>query len=155
MRVRLLHVSVPLLLVLASCRERSTEPADVISVNTALSSTTLRTGEAVTITVTATNISTRPVTIQGNTCPRPYVVLQGAEAVAPGGMVCPAISIPIDLAPGGSHTFTYRWAGDRRKDEPTLSSTIQLAAGSYTIRGVVAGGPGEVLGNPVTITIAR
>ncbi len=155
MRALVLRAFVPLLLVFASCREGPTEPIDGLRVTTSLSSATLRAGESVTITVTATNTSPRTVSIQGNTCPKPFEVLQGAEVVAPGGRLCTAISIPIDVAPGASHTFMYQWAGDRRQDDPARSATIQLAPGSYTVRGIVSGSSREVIGNAVALTIAR
>lgn len=98
----------------------------------------VRLGDSVAVRVTLENLSDMPITYQGNLCPRFFRVLSssGEHAGPPfQTVVCPAIHIPIALAPGGRHEFTRHWQA--RTHGPRFEP-ISVRPGRYRVEPVIA-----------------
>lgn len=132
-------------------------PTGDISVQTAISTITIRLGQPATVTVTVTNNGehTRQLMARSGFCPQAFLVSTPAgEVVWPSGIMCALdLQAPLPLAPGESVAFTAQLslAGDAQSAQ---GQSGRLPVGTYTVRGAVpiVGGH-EVRGPAVEIRV--
>jgi hypothetical protein len=146
-----LCLGLELLVMLSACTD-TTEPSRWLNVSLTASSAVVHADEPVTITVTAVNHGARPVEVIATGCPEVYRVSDASGAVvAPGPTVCALIASTRVLNSGERLDFSYSWAGTTR--ERINGPTVQLRAGTYQLRGVVATRAGEVTSEAVPIQV--
>ena len=131
----------------------TTEPRQKLEVSVALSSAEVHPGESIEVTVTAINRGTRPVIINGSSCPDAFVVttVRGI-VVGPGEKICALIAISKEIAPGDQIVFGAHWEGDALRGQPG-GSPVFLDAGEYRLRGQVLADFGVVESAPVSVRI--
>lgn len=112
------------------------EPAaDVRLAASAASS--VRLGDSVAVRVTIENVSSAPITYEGNVCPRVFrVVSPSGEPAGPPfqTIVCLGIHIPMKVAPGEQHEYVRYWQA--RPHGPRFEP-ISVRAGRYRIEPVI------------------
>lgn len=114
-----------------------TSPAEAMpDVSLALSAPTAAPDRPVTLTVTATNRTSRVIELAAFACePGFQVVRPDDEIVGPPGVICAAVVLPpVRLTPGQSITRTTSWAGLGAAAGSPLAGAL-LPAGEYRLRG--------------------
>ena len=122
------------LLLVASCRS-ATSPVGALEVATAVSPSSFRVGESVSVVVTVTNRTDQAQTIDSNSCPVAFeVTTADGSVVGPRPRVCSAVFIPKILAAGEQFVFTQTWSGDAF-GAGVDSPPAMLGPGTYLVRG--------------------
>ena len=101
---------------------------------------TFKAGEKIGISVTVTNIGSRPRVLTATGCPRAFQVFGTEGLVDLGSELCAAIARSTPLAPGDSYTFQHEWTGEKVTFSNGAVVRAPLATGFYTLRGHVAVG---------------
>lgn len=105
-----------------------------LRVNVVTSAAKLKAGEAINVTVTVTNKSSRDRTINAHGCPRPFAPRNSAgELFGTEDYVCTAVSITKTLHPGESFVFNTSWSG--RRATGASGQLEPLPPGIYTLEG--------------------
>lgn len=105
------------LLVLAglACQGDPSSSVAGVTLDLAVTRTTLQRGELDTLTMTVTNTNAYPVSLSGGACePSVYVVDGRGTTVVPagGGWVCIMVIRALRLAPGERYARSYVWQTD-------------------------------------------
>lgn len=120
-------------LTLMSCAE-ATAPLRHVSVEVALSATTVRVGGTVTVTTVIQNHSADAVTIQLNRCgQRAFRVTTAAGVEIPlhqGPTLCLLYSMTTTVLPGATYRFTEEWDGHDATGEQ-LSGDFRVIGDPY------------------------
>jgi hypothetical protein len=126
--------------------------ADSLVVTTSLSSTTVRSGEPVAVTIKVENRGPSVVQIAANLCPEPFQVSNAAGTkVGPGLRICSAIAVFRELAAGEQFVYSEGWAGDAIQE---IGSAPRLVApGTYQIRARVPFVGGVAESPPISLQI--
>src|SRR5262245_21231388 len=124
------------MLMLASACAGPMSPPN-ISVNTTLSTSEIRAGEPVVVTVVARNAGDKTVRINTSPCTALFVVMSQDAVVGPAERFCALSLMTRDLAPGESFTLVGQWIGDAQSGGMIKSPPSILGPGTYTLRGQV------------------
>ena len=114
---------------------------------------TLNVGDTAHFVLTLTNHSSSSIRIAAPSCPHFFTVNDAADRPSgPPQTACLAIGLaPRDLAPGQSITLHDSWAADSGQE--FSRRTFRVGAGTYTIRGVLAGADHPVTSNPIGVVV--
>jgi hypothetical protein len=123
-------------------------PGGEVVVEVRVTPTTIRPGEAATITVRVTNASAAARILEfPNSCQTSYEFLDGADKVVGSAMeMCAQVLTSRTLAPGESFADDHSW-GRRPIDVP------QLAPGTYRVRGILLAKGGTVRSGTATVVL--
>ena len=147
MRMRLV-----MLMLVSACASPMSLPN--LSVTTTLSTSEIRAGEPVVVTVVARNAGDKTVRINSSPCTPLFVVMtQDGAVVGPAEHFCALSLMTRDLAPGESFTFVGQWTGDAQSGGIITSPPSMLGPGTYTLRGQVLSDVGFIKSESVTIRI--
>jgi hypothetical protein len=136
------------LTVLAGCRnateplgDSNAAPIDILSpltLTTSVSSATLAPGGTVTVTVKLTNVSSAPVNVNANDCPRRFVVdTRDGHSALSNSEICSLALMLRTMAPGESISFTESWDGMTLVGDDALG---RVPPGRYVVRGSSSNG---------------
>lgn len=145
---------VMLMLAVVSCSSPVSPSAD-LRVETTMSTTTVRPGDAVTVSIVLSNHGALPHRVYADVCPDPFVVTRAdGTVVGPAERLCALISpLMVDLAPGESYTITVPWTGDARAGMLQIPPPV-LPAGAYRLQARIMTQGGIVVeGTPVEIHV--
>jgi hypothetical protein len=126
-------IAVLAVLSLVACERSPTAPANRLLVTAFVTPDTVKVGEAANVIVAITNVSDQPQSYETNFCGPAYHVFTPAGADLNSGTVCAAYSMPKTLAPGAQDMYADTWTTG------SGSPVAPLPAGTYTIRGELAG----------------
>ena len=133
------------LLALVACDRSPTAPANKLLVTAFVTPDTIRVGDVTNVIVAITNMSDHPQTYESNFCGSAYHVFNAAGKDLTAGGFCATYSLPKILAPGAQDVYAQEWTAT------TGSAAAPLPAGTYTIRGELAGDGVENL--PYTVLL--
>jgi hypothetical protein len=142
-------------LLLIGCAD-PTSPQDDLYVAASVSSTSIRAGEPLTITVVVKNTGKRGhVVSELSACSPPFEVTTTAgTVVAPAYPLCLLVGVSRKLAPGEVYSRTLNWHGEGVSGKAWPSPDVRfLAAGEYQLRPRILSEAGRITGKPIPIRI--
>lgn len=138
-------IAVLALLLLTACDRSPTAPANRLLVTAFATPDSVRAGGSTIVIIGITNVSDTPQTYESNFCGSAYHVFDTAGKRLDSEPFCASVSLPKTLAPGAQDVYSAAW------ETATGSPATPLPAGTYTIRGAVAGDGVENL--PYTVQL--
>lgn len=137
--------------IIAACVHPSTPFDGDLLVTTTVTPAQFRAGDRVSVHVVVTNTGLRAHSINGNTCPRMFVVESpDGTYVGPSTGVCTMELVTMTLSPGATYSWTQSWTGDGVGD--ALKPAAMLQPGIYSVRGRMIGSGSRNPGATVNIT---
>lgn len=143
---------VPIAAVLSALACSPTEPSDLVDARLVLDEAVVQSGAASTGRVEVTNRGREAVTIEVVTCPpRVFLFDRRGTALGQPPAACPlALTAPVTIAPGETHTLVQGWIA-RNADG------VALPSGTYLVQAWVAvvGDDREVRTNRATAEVRQ
>lgn len=137
-----------ILLWLAGCLP-VTSPSEDVALATSISSPVFKSGDAVTIRITATNHGSKVRTLTGTACQNSFSVVNAAnQKVAPPGGVCTAEAVSIALRFNETYVYVHTWKGESIESDGVTVKYLDPA--TYRLRGKVVI-DGQALASPEAI----
>jgi hypothetical protein len=123
---------------LAGCRI-STGPASALALEVAASQSSVRAGQNLSVTVTATNVGEIPITYFSPDCAFPIEVRDAGGTVVehPVAIICAAVATgPRTLLPGARQVFTTVWITRTWPQQtPVAPGVYQISPANFHVRG--------------------
>lgn len=139
------------ILALSGCATSSSEPTSAVSLTFEQPLPEIVAGATSTIRVSVANDSERPVYLIYPTCQMPFELIKDAEIIVPSGLPCATVAgEPELLSPGSKKTIAAVWRGEIQG-----KAQYSLEPGEYRIRPVVQLVDRKIVGDAVTIRVAR